>query len=33
MQLPESRIVKEQIICCTPVLVEVDIELRSRSKA
>ena len=33
MRLIDSRIGKEHFTCCTPVLVEIDIELRSRLKA
>ena len=33
MRLIDSKIGKEHFTCCTPVLVEIDIELRSRSKA
>ena len=33
MQLIDSRIGKEHFTCCIPVLVEINIELRSRTKA
>ena len=33
VQLPDSRIGKQHVTCCAPVLVEVDRELGSRSKA